>query len=514
MAEKIFRRVMVLDDDSSILSQVERVLLLERDVEVVTCLDVRSANQVLSKGPFDLCIVDLRMPGVSGASWIQSMLSHKDERIRHCPILAIYGVINKDEVRLLGELGVSDILAKPFNDDALQKKLKEIEERLLNPEKDPEKSFQDVFQKAMRLRRYPEAESLLIPKLKRDPASPKLLTMYAEILMRTNKTEQAEKFVLKALEKSPEFLPGLTLLSKIYIRDKKVETALETMEKAQTLSPLNIDRILSMGEVHLATGRVEESERHFRNALKLNPEEERATMGLGRALVSQGKVEEGQKVFGSLENSAQLVTYFNNKGILLVRAGRYQDGINLYENALKILGNKQKSYLLNYNIALAYYRKGDLAMASLYTEKAVQDCPPAYEKPARLLERVKMDERGKAEERNKGRPAAVPSPSVEELLKSGLNETSPTAAVSTFLATPDQMSFIMGGFDVEEEIPKEQEISYGGESQDFLMIGFESDEPTAAIAAKKSPPSKPAEPIEPSKEDNNSELTDFIMFES
>ena len=58
-------RILIVDDDEALRESLELVLSAE-DYEVVAAPDGASALALLEKGPVDVVLCDLRMPGVDG----------------------------------------------------------------------------------------------------------------------------------------------------------------------------------------------------------------------------------------------------------------------------------------------------------------------------------------------------------------------------------------------------------------------------------------------------------------
>ena len=175
--------------------------------------------------------------------------------------------------------------------------------------------------------------------------------------------QKAEEILNKVLKIDPNYVQALNLMSKIYIKLNRFDDAIAILGRAKSFNPFNVERMLIMGEINLGLGKCDDAEENFRSVLKLDPVDERAVFGLGKTLASSGKIEEGRRVLSQVKKGAELAIYFNNKGVLLVKSGKYSEGVSLYKNAIKVLDMPDKEYLLLYNIALAYSKLGDKAKA-------------------------------------------------------------------------------------------------------------------------------------------------------
>jgi excisionase family DNA binding protein len=102
-------RVLVVDDEASIRELLVKTLALaEYDVDVAA--DGRSAIDRMRLHPYDLLIVDLRMPGMDGLSVIREAKRYKAD----LPVLIITGYSSESSAIEAVNLGVAGYLTKPF----------------------------------------------------------------------------------------------------------------------------------------------------------------------------------------------------------------------------------------------------------------------------------------------------------------------------------------------------------------------------------------------------------------
>jgi excisionase family DNA binding protein len=102
-------RVLVVDDEASIRDLLAKTLALaEYDVDAAG--DGRSALERMRLYPYDLLIVDLRMPGMDGLAVIREAKRYKGD----LPVLIITGFSNESSAIEAVNLGVAGYLTKPF----------------------------------------------------------------------------------------------------------------------------------------------------------------------------------------------------------------------------------------------------------------------------------------------------------------------------------------------------------------------------------------------------------------
>ena len=102
-------QVLVVDDDPEVCKMVERI------VESMghACISAGRAKDAMVhilKGDADLLLLDLKMPGITGMDLLRSL------RRRHMrlPTIVISAFISPDVAKQLAELGVRNMLVKPF----------------------------------------------------------------------------------------------------------------------------------------------------------------------------------------------------------------------------------------------------------------------------------------------------------------------------------------------------------------------------------------------------------------
>ena len=86
--------------------------------DVTTAVDGRDALDKLEQRAFDLVLLDIMMPGLTGYEVLERMKA--DERLQHIPVVMISAVDQLESVVRCIELGAEDYLPKPFNPTLLR----------------------------------------------------------------------------------------------------------------------------------------------------------------------------------------------------------------------------------------------------------------------------------------------------------------------------------------------------------------------------------------------------------
>jgi signal transduction histidine kinase/ActR/RegA family two-component response regulator len=107
-------RILVVEDQAPV-GAVLGDLLTGMGHEVVACTDGRAALARLESSPFDLVVLDLGLPGVSG--W--DVVARVRQRRPGVPVILVTGWGHQLDLRETRQAGIDHVVAKPFNVDDL-----------------------------------------------------------------------------------------------------------------------------------------------------------------------------------------------------------------------------------------------------------------------------------------------------------------------------------------------------------------------------------------------------------
>lgn len=107
-------RILIVDDEESERRVLRDILVVEKRLdEIAEASDgLEGINRLLEGKPFDLCIVDVRMPDVDGMQMLQRL--RRDPVLRALPVIVGSGNRDRAVVLALAQLGISGYLLKPF----------------------------------------------------------------------------------------------------------------------------------------------------------------------------------------------------------------------------------------------------------------------------------------------------------------------------------------------------------------------------------------------------------------
>lgn len=108
-------KILVVDDEPDMLKLIERILVGKGGYSVITCSDPFSAIDILHNEKFHLIVVDLKMPGMDGISFIQEARTIQPDV--EALVITAYGTIETAVEAV--KKGAFDYITKPFKKERL-----------------------------------------------------------------------------------------------------------------------------------------------------------------------------------------------------------------------------------------------------------------------------------------------------------------------------------------------------------------------------------------------------------
>jgi CheY-like chemotaxis protein len=109
MLQVVSRPRILLAEDTRMNREIVSALLEEQGYEVIAVEDGPSALAAFTKQPFDLVLLDVEMPGMSGLE-VAAAIRKADRRV---PVLAMTGHREESDRRRCIEAGMDEMLTKP-----------------------------------------------------------------------------------------------------------------------------------------------------------------------------------------------------------------------------------------------------------------------------------------------------------------------------------------------------------------------------------------------------------------
>lgn len=116
-------RILVCDDDETLVSMIRFKLSRENMGEVIKAMDGREAKVLLKDQNFDLVITDIHMPYHSG---LEITTYVRNELGKNTPIIVLSAEGLEDTVLQAFEVGANDFITKPFSPAELAVRVRRI----------------------------------------------------------------------------------------------------------------------------------------------------------------------------------------------------------------------------------------------------------------------------------------------------------------------------------------------------------------------------------------------------
>ena len=122
--QNIKKRVLIVDDDKSMVDSIVRTLKRENKYDLEVAYDGFEAGKKFAEFKPDLITVDLRMPGLDGYQLCSKIRENIQNKM--VKILIISGVVKYKNIEKVLSLGANEYLLKPFNSTELKTKIDKL----------------------------------------------------------------------------------------------------------------------------------------------------------------------------------------------------------------------------------------------------------------------------------------------------------------------------------------------------------------------------------------------------
>jgi signal transduction histidine kinase/CheY-like chemotaxis protein/HPt (histidine-containing phosphotransfer) domain-containing protein len=113
-------------DDNTINRKVISSFLAQDNHIITTSSSAEDALQKVETSDFDLILMDIELPGISGNEATNNLRKHENPRKANIPVIALTGNTSKEDMgRYLAD-GMNDMVPKPIDPDLLRQKMHEV----------------------------------------------------------------------------------------------------------------------------------------------------------------------------------------------------------------------------------------------------------------------------------------------------------------------------------------------------------------------------------------------------
>jgi two-component system chemotaxis response regulator CheY len=116
------KRILAVDDMPTILNTIKTAL--RGEFEVFSAVSGQKAMELLGSAKFDLLLLDVTMPDISGFDVLDHVKEHPELKLM--PVILITGNADRESVIRAGKAGAAGYIVKPFSVDTLRSKVREV----------------------------------------------------------------------------------------------------------------------------------------------------------------------------------------------------------------------------------------------------------------------------------------------------------------------------------------------------------------------------------------------------
>jgi tetratricopeptide (TPR) repeat protein len=201
------------------------------------------------------------------------------------------------------------------------------------------------------------------------------------------KTQDALDRWRKACELNPQYHRAHLNFSRCLRKLGRYEEALRVLHHRYEQNRLSIGLMVEIGDTHVEADDLLKAEHYYQQALERDPKAGLALAGLAQVRFARGEMESCRDLLKRCGMPSRASSRLNAAGIALVRAGHYEEALDLYKKAQFVLPQQEKGPMLFYNMGLCYLRWGREEVARDFLKLAlIKD--PSYEKAKALLSRM------------------------------------------------------------------------------------------------------------------------------
>lgn len=219
---KTARPILIVEDEANV--RLVFTTALESDaVELSIAEDGEAALRAIKKSRFDLVLLNLKMPGLSGLEFLRQLRETGND----VPVIIITAYGSVPDAVLAMNLGALDFLAKPITPEALRATVADVLGRHAPTKKAardklPDDPAADILREAKRelnLREFDKADQLLTKALTSNPRSAEAHYLRGVLCELRDERHAAYGSYRAALQADPSFEPARLHLMK-YFNDR------------------------------------------------------------------------------------------------------------------------------------------------------------------------------------------------------------------------------------------------------------------------------------------------------
>lgn len=368
-------RVLVIDDDEMIANQITG-WFKNKGSRNVTPLSIpeKAWAESLSK-KYQMIILDWNLGGeLNGVGLFNRWKNH--EYYQDIPVYVISGYLSDLNFSILEEFPMTAKISKPVEQAAFFKTVTDLHSQ--SEWYRQQKQNISTVLKGLNSSDFMKQITGLIDC---SPAPYYICCATGNLLFANDQLDEAEIMFQRAVMEKKDSILALNALGKIALARGDNKSAKKYLTAAMSKSPDNIERLCNLGDICLQDMEIEKANQLFSKALALDDAHSRSKSGKSHSKNIAVWLDQIQDI------PTSYASMLNSMAISMARSGQFQECIDHYKQALKIVGDDKLKSKLSFNLGLGYARWKKHALAKEWFQKSV-DYDPAFKKAGVYLEKT------------------------------------------------------------------------------------------------------------------------------
>ena len=377
------KRFMVVDHNSDTTMQLKSLLGEMRMQDVTLSTNSEEALGLIGPKRIEFIVVNWELKPISGLAFIQRVRANAASA--HMPFLIYSARLKGEEVRLLEDMGISNVVPFPLDRNKVIDAVKSITSR--EDALDPTVRELRTVTAMVGAGQLKEAMERLLPTTATAKAKDLAYTLKGDIECRQQAYKESEKSLGTAIEANAKNKGAQQVLAKVYSQTGRHKEAINMLGKLCDSSPLNVSNLLSLSGAFITADRHEEAGEVLAKVSDIDRTNPTARDQKGTMAFKSGDFELAKELLQATPNGDEMCRTLNNIAIGMVSKGDFDKGISSYRAAIEIMQDKNLSHLLKYNLGLAFKKAEKWQEAMQVLGESVLE-NPSFEKSRTSFEHV------------------------------------------------------------------------------------------------------------------------------
>jgi tetratricopeptide (TPR) repeat protein len=359
--------------------------------KVTSFLNSREAYESAVRKQFDLFILRIEMPRLSGPTFIQKIRETGNYGMESH--LLVGNTLDPSFVNLFVEYEIKYVLIKPFNFDRITEKMAYLvdKENHLSPIETQIREVRSAFVGGQL-----EMAKSLASELEPDAASrERVLIIQGDIEFKEGNFQVALSRFREALSTNGKSVAAAHRIANTLMSLGELLTSYEMLSKLREANQHNLQLLTTAGLSSMRVGKLDEAEEVLMQVKSLDEENKEAGSALIQVFIHGKKYLALQAALDSSNKPEDLLDTFNSEGKRLFGEGKKTEAIEIFKLCLDKLDSRTNTYGVHFNLAQILLHEGQLENARFHLVKALEYNPTMAE-ATRLLEKMETKRKRQA----------------------------------------------------------------------------------------------------------------------